>query len=69
MASEYPISEQVQTLAAKEALKSQTDKVEYGQVIFVIRAGKVYRVDVTSSLIFNETEIEKKQRVALGNKA
>jgi len=51
------ISDQVGTLVDSKSLKNQVDGLAYGQVTFEIRDGRVYRVNVTSSHIFNEQEV------------
>lgn len=52
-----PIAEQVSALAHGRPLQDQMNGVAYGQVTFEIRDGRVYRVNVTLSHVFNEQDV------------
>lgn len=54
------ISEQLAALVMKEDLVKQTDSLAYGQLVFEIRDGRIYRVHVTSSLLLREHDIRPK---------
>lgn len=51
------ITDQIKNLTEKEALANQVDQIEYGTVVFEVRAGRVYRVGVTSSFVFNQKDM------------
>jgi len=62
MDESYPVSEQIREFAAKSQLTAQVDPIRYGQVVFEIRQGRVYRVHVTCSHIFNRQDVEQRKR-------
>ena len=57
-----PISKQMEALSTSANLAKQTDDLAYGQVVFEIRDGRIYRMNVTKSTVFNERDIRPKKR-------
>ena len=51
------IQEQLAALTKSPVLASQTSDLSYGQVVFEVRDGRIYRVHVTSSILIRESEM------------
>jgi len=62
LAEKSSIAAQIKTLASSPTLINQVDKVDYGQVVFEVRGGKVYNVMVTSSIRINEGAVPRTER-------